>query len=290
MFLKVQFVFGIFMIISCTASIAGVLLIFPDFPPHFQTLWNFNYVFGSYISDSKHACIHRIFIMLLRKILHNGIFLIEVYEHFIVWSVFASFDTLLSMTCWFVTATLGKMEFLLTNRNCNIPHLCFLYRQLIIHVKMIERVFGPIIFTQELVNLAINVFTLYCMVTFGTKGLIFSFVFTFTGIGITARMFLLYMPMSNVYFESISFRKLTENIQNSNHLSVIGNKTGPSSSSQNDGCYCRKKRKKNALVLAELRTLRSMHFRLCGVHRITPSSISDYMLALFSNYYTVRNI
>lgn len=127
-FLKALYVFIILLSLSSTASVAGLLLLFPDFPPHFRTVFNFNSLLSC--SSSNNNLAYTVCTRLLRIIFDIGLFIIEVYEQFITWSVLESVDTLLIMLCRSVTTTLRRMKhMLLENSKTNLPDLCFLYRQ-----------------------------------------------------------------------------------------------------------------------------------------------------------------
>lgn len=137
---------------------------------------------------------------------------------------------------------------------------------------MIGKLFGPILFMQEIVNLALHVFILNSIVTFGGQSLSLSLLCLSCAIGITIRMICLYWAIANIYFKSNEFQLLINKYKFTVKNSSLSNV------------------KEIKIVSAEGKTLKPMFIRPWGIHRITPRSMSDYMLALFSYYYTVRNV
>jgi hypothetical protein len=179
------------------------------------------------------------------------------------------------MMCGTVCHTLDKWTEKVTVEGPGALDHTELYHSLQIFVMQVGNVFGRPIFVQELFNLGVCVFLFYGVMT--EREVIYLTAFFLTnGVALTVRIYLLYLPMVNVYSKSLKFKEVVARKLIESKLLVDGARVGS---------WVLDDRK---ILQRKAAAFRHMVFRPAGLHQITPTSISDYVIAMFSNVVTLK--
>jgi len=191
----------------------------------------------------------------------------DFFPAYNVWLAVGSFDVILSMITYEHNAIVRISESARQQRRTIQSHVV-LYQSLRILLADIYWVFGPLLYTTEMLNAGMNVLLFYgALQTTELSVMIFFWV---TALGVPVRMYLIYLPILEMYMSSIRLREYFEIVKDRPLL---------------DGLDPREHRKVTNLT----RTMRPFVLRPCGLHRITPSSMTDFMLAVFSNVIAANN-
>lgn len=235
------------------------------------------------------------FYWFINKSLKYIFFFHEVYFAFVCWAIFGSFDIFVNVIFSIIERTIDQTLILINIPAANGQDCINLYTGLHAHIKKIDSTLGGIIFAQEMLNLILNSLVVYAALVSDNFMLLIFFVFnSFT---VTLRMYVFYLPISNVYLKSLKFVKYFQKRSQKVGNGVIITKTAvtekitTSTSTSTSNSTTSMRRTASAvkhvnmhslLKGKKLATLRHIVLRPLGLHRITPSSISDYILAVLS--------
>lgn len=305
--LKIQYIIYSGAIIGCFVTLSAMAFFIPRFPPFINSILLNNqskpYEFEQQEPEIK-------VLLILRKYICS---ILESYTGIVAWTILSHFDLLLSMMCRTISHAMDKLKELVILHDGLHENELSLYHSLRIIVTNMNLAFGKVLFLQELFSMGTTVLVLYGALN-TTDSVILTAFFISNSIALTLRIYLLYLPMSNVYMQSQYFKefihsKLLEaredRIAEARKRKTSSGKSIHSINGGGGGGIITDYRRESTLLSNNITTItakdetriekkvatfRYMVFRPFGFHRISPTSIIDYILAVMSYLVTVKNV
>ena len=239
--------------------------------------------------------------MLFRSLIKGLAELGEAYMGVIGWEVIGSFDVLISMMCRTVCHALDKLTDMVKTEGLGALGGNDIYQSCRILVTVLGDALGCVLFLQELFNMGTGVLMFYGALK-ERKVIFLTAFFMINGVALTIRIYLLYLPMANVYIKSTNFKQFVDRelIKMKLQIAQHGADGAAEAAARrpdtgvDHGTFTEHNRFGNAftrlLVEKKVSGFQSMVFMPWGFHRITTKSIADYILAMCSYLVTVKKV
>jgi len=192
----------------------------------------------------------------------------DMFGAFIAWKAGTPYDVAVTMITRTMANALDRMDKAVADGTANLSDIRTLYQSTRILTRDTDDVYGGLIFFYEILSLICHVTcTFAAMESTGT--LMFPF-FIHVAITFLVKMYLVYLPFVQVFHKSMKLKQRMMKIPDGSMLQHLG----PANRKQ---------------VRQMTAGMRNIYFRPLGLHRMTHHSITDYVLAVFSNILMINS-
>lgn len=255
-YLKIQYIFYGTTVAAAFIFVVPLVISNPRFPCFINSVWP-----TVYSSENN-----------FEKFLPYIFGFWDIFPCYNSWESGAAFDIATSMMSRTISNAMDRIINSLTQRAetattvVEVNEILKIYNALRILVTNMNSAFGRLIFTHEMLNLATQVLCMYAAVQSGLP-IIYPIYLSLNSIFLGIRMYLIYLPLVTVLVKSRELRNLIARYDDQQIR--IGRKL-----------------EQNPRQIAV--TMRDLLFKPWGLHGITSTSISDYLLAVSCYFVTVR--
>jgi len=245
---------------GCLLTMIPITYIIPRFPPFLNSI---------FLPDAKEMGEEPT--TFYGGIIQLTLSTLELQTSVMAWGLIGGFDVLVSMICRSLCNIIDKLKLeyvVRVTEQREVTDLIEVYQICQIVSTQFGKVFSRLLFFQEITNLILSVFLLVGALN-GENVLLSTFCLCNT-FGVTLRMYVLYLPMAKLYWKSSRFVKFLKS-------------------------QSRKKKTERIQVFAveeaaRIECVKAIAMKAWFMHKISPTSILDYTLALVSYYVTIKQV
>jgi len=266
-YLKLQYSFYCFNVIAGLLGMIPIVVLAPRFPQFVNSVWlpdpNLNQT-----SAAFKPMVEEIFGTSYGIEALTYIFAFyDVVMSYNTWQPIATFDIAVTMVTRTMANGIGRIHQALLYGKGNFNELLTLYNSIRILSQEMTLILGGIIFVQEMMSLVCHVTCIFA--AFQTSGTLLSLFFIHVSITFLVKMYLVYLPFVQLLHKSIQLRRYLQY----RYKLTIPEQLGPNYKKQ---------------IWKLIGTIRTIYVRPLGLHRLTHTSITDYVLAAFSYVVAIK--